>query len=83
MLYRQSVNTKRGKRGDLLCRLLIASRTRRSVEDEEVILLTRAVSMVQIKRLVGRRVISVLSVEVSGLGRQERASVGPIAMPGV
>ena len=71
------------KRGELLWRCLIASRMRGSAEDEEVILSTRTMSMAQIKRSFSRRVMSALSEEVLGSGRWERASVAPIAMPGV
>ena len=60
-----------------------ASRTKGSEGVEEVILFTRAMSMAQIKRSLGRRVTLVLSEEVSGSARCERALAGPIAEPGI
>ena len=53
------------------------------MEEEGAILADRATSMAQMKRLSGRKVTSLLSRMTLGLGRQERASVGPLRAPGV
>ena len=79
----QSAREEQGNKGEPSERHCKASKTSGLVEVEEVILSTRAVSMAQIKRSSGRSVTLLLSEEVSGSTRQERALVGPIAEPGV
>ena len=78
----QSAKEEWGKKGDPTERLFKASRTKGSEAVEEVILATRAVLIARMKRLSGRRVMLVLSEEILGLARQERASAGPIMEPG-
>ena len=76
-------NGRMGKRGELPWRFCSALRTRGSDIDKEAILLMRAVLIAQIKRSSGKRVMLVLSKEVLGSRRLERALVGPIVVPGV
>ena len=57
--------------------------TKGSDREEEVILSTRVVSMAWINKSSGRMVMSTLSNEVSGLGKWDKASAGPIAELGI
>ena len=59
-----------------------AETTRGSDNEEEEILSTRATSIARINRSSGRMVMSTLSEEVLGSGKQDKASAGPIAEPG-
>ena len=79
-MYSQSTTVEWGNRGELEWNWCKESRTR-GFEGEEAILLTKAVLITWMKRSSGRSVTSVLSWEVSGSGRQDRVSAGPMAGP--
>ena len=79
----QSAREEQGNKGEPTERLFKASRTNGSVEVVEVTLSIRAVSIARMKRSSERRVTLLLSEEMSGSTRWERALAGPIAELGI